>query len=805
MMHHPLGDVSCSAHSSVCSSANVLLTQRIGNDIVVDTVRFPAERNHTLDNLAMSDVNEVGASGVAVCYAGLFRGFGSERSGALNNHAKYLLQPLLELFPSEVFVAFSTAVDLASQAVEATMLAPRVHTTLRRIGIVESRVIEEPRPVNNGSNYMQLLSFGAIEHCGRLIRRLRSRRAQDRPFAYAVRIRYDLLIEPRVGGAMLPSWPIWKSSSSYHTSSPLLTLSKYIIENSTSTRGLQLHGCPWQLPVKRCVPQDVFFIARASPLLLGPGADGSIQQPVEGVFLHSHSHVKWWLTEGLKARMHASERTLFDPLLSRGVPIDILWLDGGHCAWMLVDERGLGDARAPRAVFRGRCTRLRTNASMDAEAKVARIEEGEEGGGADGSGGSRMLGSGLIASSRMSGKPGASDMFGIGGWEEQTAATEQRRISGEELAVAQWHLSPQSRAAREAACASESERSARNSDDIAGILSGSGGNDDPSVHHSRPHRIAWLHIPKCGSSFGTALFHLANASLPATASMPTCAHTGVMIKPEMPRPHFHCVPSVDQCTKREVEKCVLGQPELSFFARFPIDEWFRCTFWEKRHGNVGGHEPLDEATYEAFRGHLYGMFREPTKRTVSSYLWYQSEFHHDPPLPNATTYAMRARGTQTKMVAGQVDGEACNSGYRYWSRCDTSIVPDLELAIRRLSVGFAFVGLTDQWALSICLLHSIHRGGRCLRVEFENTRPTTSRLTRLPWIRNMSMAAYSTATMAEVRSVRDPYDEALYAAAVRRFYADVERHQLSKERCEALCPDAPPQAFVNARYHYART
>ena len=37
-----------------------------------------------------------------------------------------------------------------------------------------------------------------------------------------------------------------------------------------------------------------------------------------------------------------------------------------------------------------------------------------------------------IASSRMSGKPGASDMFGIGGWEEQTAATEQRRISGEE-------------------------------------------------------------------------------------------------------------------------------------------------------------------------------------------------------------------------------------------------------------------------------------------------------------------------------------------------------------------------------------
>ena len=171
------------------------------------------------------------------------------------------------------------------------------------------------------------------------------------------RIRYDLLIEPRVGGAMLPSWPIWKSSSSYHTSSPSLTLSKYIIENSTSTRGLQLHGCPWQLFVKRCVPQDVFFIARASPLLLGPGADGSIQQPVEGVFLHSHSHVKWWLTEGLKARMHASERTLFDSSLPRGVPIDILWLDGGtargcswtSAAWVMLGHQERFSAAAARA------------------------------------------------------------------------------------------------------------------------------------------------------------------------------------------------------------------------------------------------------------------------------------------------------------------------------------------------------------------------------------------------------------------------------------------------------------------------
>ena len=57
------------------------------------------------------------------------------------------------------------------------------------------------------------------------------------------------------------------------------------------------------------------------------------------------------------------------------------------------------------------------------------------------------------------------------------------------------------------------------------------------------------------------------------------------------------------------------------------------------------------------------MIRHPTKRVTSAYLWYQSEFYKDPPAPDIATYAKRARGTQAKMVAGQADGEPCNSGY----------------------------------------------------------------------------------------------------------------------------------------------
>ena len=112
-----------------------------------------------------------------------------------------------------------------------------------------------------------------------------------------------------------------------------------------------------------------------------------------------------------------------------------------------------------------------------------------------------------------------------------------------------------------------------------------------------------------------------------------------------------------------------------------------------------------------------------------------------------------------------------------------------------------YVGLTDEWALSICLLHA-KLGGRCLRAEFDNSRPTTSRLTRLPWIRNTSLRDYTAWAAEEVARVGDPFDEALYEAVEARFRAEVAQHRLSRERCEALCPDAPAAAFASARFEH---
>ena len=58
--------------------------------------------------------------------------------------------------------------------------------------------------------------------------------------------------------------------------------------------------------------------------------------------------------------------------------------------------------------------------------------------------------------------------------------------------------------------------------------------------------IAWLHIPKCGTSFATTLVHYANASLPAQAEVRVPKETDAMI---------------------------------AFLDKFPEDDWFKDLLW----------------------------------------------------------------------------------------------------------------------------------------------------------------------------------------------------------------------------------
>ena len=206
-------------------------------------------------------------------------------------------------------------------------------------------------------------------------------------------------------------------------------------------------------------------------------------------------------------------------------------------------------------------------------------------------------------------------------------------------------------------------------------------------------RIAWFHVPKTGSSFANTLMHLANASLPANAFLQNKSHD---------------------------LKAMVGE--------FPMDTWFRIKFWEpwrrSRHhgfGGIGDHTAISAAVHMQFAGHFFGLFRQPINRAQSAYAYFCRA-----PKCNYTfaAYSQRIVGTVTKMLSGQEYGLACHvvPATRKWP-CRTTLLPDVETAMGRLN-SFAFVGMTDDYPRSICLLHAMFPTAPCLAGEFQNTNPT---------------------------------------------------------------------------------
>merc|ERR1712166_1729650 len=183
-------------------------------------------------------------------------------------------------------------------------------------------------------------------------------------------------------------------------------------------------------------------------------------------------------------------------------------------------------------------------------------------------------------------------------------------------------------------------------------------------------------------SFGTSLAHYANSSIPRTAQMPKPAECSTV-------------------------------PEVCFTNMYPIEKHFKHLLWEKN-ANWGDHTAISGATFKEFQGNFFGMFRNPQKRMWSSWKQFGAEGE------DAGTYGEKIRGVSTKMLAGQAYGLQC-TWERRWG-CEKQMIPDTPTALKRLD-GFKFVGLTEEWDLSICLFHAMF-GGECEESEFANMRPS---------------------------------------------------------------------------------
>lgn len=251
------------------------------------------------------------------------------------------------------------------------------------------------------------------------------------------------------------------------------------------------------------------------------------------------------------------------------------------------------------------------------------------------------------------------------------------------------------------------------------------------VPQLNPKKLSWLHIPKAGTSFANVLVTWGCPSLPAKAVVDeTYSDEYGMFVPNFMHMHTkECAPGMTLCGS--------------------------------------GHMPLKDHTcldYSQHEGQFVAMFRQPEQRIVSGF------FHNlhdvDEKSLDLPSYSRKISGCSVRMI----NGYSC--GNKEGIKMTEQLV---ETALDRLEDGFAFVGLTEEWALSVCLFHKMF-GGTPHKREFQNVRPGAEH-------REM----YDT---SDLKGFVDAADGAVYSRAYVMFWANVQRYGATTSACKKLCGDA---------------
>jgi len=222
---------------------------------------------------------------------------------------------------------------------------------------------------------------------------------------------------------------------------------------------------------------------------------------------------------------------------------------------------------------------------------------------------------------------------------------------------------------------------------------------------------------------------------------------------------------------------------VPFSKRYPPSIWCPHSFARFE----SGHAPVPGWTeYE----HVVSMFRDPKRRLVSGYF---HNYHDCPSLrskfycpgenlkcPHLFRTPFWRQQQRLREYHGCVSG--CQAHMLAGNGCGIHGTPrfvndkeDKEKAIEAVK-RLGFVGLTEEWPMSVCLFHAKF-GGECYKASFKNVRPGKMKhrydvfLDFVKW--NMGI------------------DDDLYSAAHKRFWQDIASHGVTPERCrKEICPAA---------------
>lgn len=256
-------------------------------------------------------------------------------------------------------------------------------------------------------------------------------------------------------------------------------------------------------------------------------------------------------------------------------------------------------------------------------------------------------------------------------------------------------------------------------------------------HAHRP--VRWLHVPKTGTSFMNTVWHYA-CTLPATASASDFS----------------------------------SMYEKQFAARYPPS--VHCTTMLDH--SPATHKPLGDGEWAAHPGAFVTMLRDPSARLVSAFKHGRHCIQDCSPemelgmacrtvRDNRRLYKCKAlrRAKSLREYAAEPAARGCAARMLIGRACNDPLgllSNETAKAVERLgSSGFAFVGLVEEWDLSVCLFHRL-LGGTPRPQEFTAVRvnKASSALLRRP---------------RQVDGLRDEADEAVYAAGRARFWRQVRQ------------------------------
>lgn len=267
--------------------------------------------------------------------------------------------------------------------------------------------------------------------------------------------------------------------------------------------------------------------------------------------------------------------------------------------------------------------------------------------------------------------------------------------------------------------------------------------------------LAWVHTPKCGTGFMTTLY----------------GHPGIC--PSLPDG------AIQEAPTESSPLVTWSFPDTVLLTRYPENIFCRgsvstdYTMWDYSKWHVGIGSPL----YESNAGHIVTIMRQPEQRVISSYRDHLHEWSGLGAPKDMRTYAEETRGCQVKMLTRSTSVRALRHDYNTCADRAPPTEAEVDLAVRRLREGVAFIGLMEQWDLSVCLFHAKF-GSKCADVEFQNYRPGNS------GARRSDDDLYDT---SELRGFTDEADGRLYHEAVAIFQEDLARFGVSVESCRASC------------------